>query len=104
MKAQVAARPIGALLGLQATFSPFARNPAYAEWPTCRSTSAWPRCGDPAVRARILAAESPDGRRAGFDDLYLLGDPPDYEQPPERSIGGRAQDREPGPGRAGLRR
>jgi N-acyl-D-aspartate/D-glutamate deacylase len=90
MKAQVAARPIGALFGLQATFSPFASNPAYAEVADLPFDERLAALGDPAVRARILAAESPDdaGR---FDDLYLLGEPPDYEQPPERSVGGRAR-------------
>jgi N-acyl-D-aspartate/D-glutamate deacylase len=90
MKAQVAARPIGALFGLQATFSPFASNPAYAEVADLPFDERLAALADPAVRARILAAESPDdaGR---FDDLYLLGDPPDYEQPPERSVGGRAR-------------
>jgi N-acyl-D-aspartate/D-glutamate deacylase len=90
MKAQVAARPIGALFGLQATFSPFARNPAYAEVADLPFDERLAALLDPAVRARILAAENPaDAGR--FDDLYLLGDPPDYEQPPERSIGGRAR-------------
>ncbi len=90
MKAQVAARPIGALFGLQATFSPFASNPAYAEVADLPFDERLAALADPAVRARILAAESPDdaGR---FDDLYLLGEPPDYEQPPERSVGGRAR-------------
>ena len=90
MKAQVAARPIGALFGLQATFSPFASNPAYAEVADLAFDERLAALADPAVRARVLAAESPDdaGR---FDDLYLLGEPPDYEQPPERSVGGRAR-------------
>jgi N-acyl-D-aspartate/D-glutamate deacylase len=89
MKAQVAARPIGALFGLQATFSPFATNPAYAEVADLPFDERLAALLDPAVRARILAAEKPaDAGR--FDDLYLLGDPPDYEQPPEHSIGGRA--------------
>jgi N-acyl-D-aspartate/D-glutamate deacylase len=90
MKAQVAARPIGALFGLQATFSPFASNPAYAEVADLPLDARLAALLDPAVRARILEAERPaDAGR--FDDLYLLGDPPDYEQPPERSIGGRAR-------------
>jgi N-acyl-D-aspartate/D-glutamate deacylase len=90
MKAQVAARPIGALFGLQATFSPFERNPAYAEVADLPFDERLAALLDPAVRARILAAERP-AEAGRFDDLYLLGDPPDYEQPPERSIGGRAR-------------
>ncbi len=90
MKAQVAARPIGALFGLQATFSPFAQNPAYQQVADLPFDERLAALVDPGVRERILAAESrEDGNR--FDDLYQLGDPPDYEQPPERSIGGRAR-------------
>ncbi|HXK55693.1 MAG TPA: amidohydrolase family protein [Gammaproteobacteria bacterium] len=51
----------------------------------------------PEVRARILAESAdPDptivlGRLAReFDHMFLLGDPPDYEQPVEQSIASRA--------------
>ncbi len=52
------------------------------------------------MRARILAESAdPDptivlGRLAReFDHMFLLGDPPDYEQPFEQSIAARAQAR-----------
>ncbi|MEX2294133.1 MAG: amidohydrolase family protein, partial [Acidimicrobiales bacterium] len=90
MKAQVATRPVGALFGLQATFSPFSSNPEYqrvADLPFDQRLTA---LQDPALRARIIAAERPqdDGR---FDSLFELGDPPDYEQRAERAVGPRAR-------------
>ncbi len=90
MRAQVAARPIGALFGLQATFSPFTSNPEYQRIAHLPIDERLALLLDPAVRARILAAERKnDGRR--FDTFFELGDPPDYEQPAERTLGARAR-------------
>ena len=90
MKAQVAARPIGALFGLQATFSPFASNPEYKRFDDLPLPERLAALQDEGTRARILAAERP-GDEHRFDALFELGDPPDYEQPAERSIGARAR-------------
>jgi N-acyl-D-aspartate/D-glutamate deacylase len=90
MKAQVAARPIGALFGLQATFSPFASNPEYKRFDDLPLPERLAALQDEGARARILAAERP-GDEHRFDALFELGDPPDYEQPAERSIGARAR-------------
>ncbi len=90
MKAQVASRPVGALFGLQATFSPFASNPEYqrvADLPFDQRLAA---LRDPALRERIVAAERPQDE-SRFDSLFELGDPPDYEQPAERAVGPRAR-------------
>jgi N-acyl-D-aspartate/D-glutamate deacylase len=50
---------------------------------------------DPEVRAKILSEEHSEAmykrRVANFDNLYPLGDPPDYEPKPEDSIAARAQ-------------
>ena len=103
MKAQVAARPIGALFGLQATFSPFERNPAYAEVAGLPFDERLAALGDPAVRSRILAAESPaDGAR--FEICTCSATRPTTSSRPSGRIGGASEDRGPGPGRAGLRR
>jgi N-acyl-D-aspartate/D-glutamate deacylase len=90
MKAQVATRPIGVLFGLQATFSPFSSNPEYRALADLPFDERLAALVEPAVRARILAAERPEdaGR---FDALWELGDPPDYEQPSDRTIGARAR-------------
>jgi len=90
MKAQVATRPVGALFGLQATFSPFSSNPEYQRVADLPFDQRLTTLSDPAMRARIVEAERPhdDGR---FDSLFELGDPPDYEQPAERAVGPRAR-------------
>jgi len=95
MRAQVAARAVGVLLGLQGSINPLSRAPSYqavAELPL-------------ADQARILSGT--DCRRqlgAEVREMHLLftpehifelGDPPDYEPGPDASIAARAQ-------RAGL--
>ncbi|MGQ0831102.1 MAG: N-acyl-D-amino-acid deacylase family protein [Microthrixaceae bacterium] len=90
MRAQVATRPIGALFGLQTTFSPFASNPEYQRIDHVPLDEKLALLLDPAVRDRILAAERRnDGRR--FDTFFELGDPPDYEQPADQALGPRAR-------------
>jgi N-acyl-D-aspartate/D-glutamate deacylase len=81
IRAQVAPRPIGVLLGLQATLNPF------AACPTFRSIAAEPLAAkvaamrDPAFRERVLAEKAEHPRWPDFDRLFPLGDPPDYEPP-----------------------
>jgi N-acyl-D-aspartate/D-glutamate deacylase len=94
---QVAGRPTGLLLGLESTFHPFFFHPSYralAELPLAARVA---RLRDPAVRARLLA-ESPvevtpliTYIASSFHKLFPLGDPPDYEPAPERSVRARAE-------------
>lgn len=92
---QVAARPIGLLLGLELSRNPFQTHPSYkaiAELPLQERVA---RLRDPAVRAAILAesatqTDDPLFFRPNYDRMFLLGDPPDYEQPPENTLGARA--------------
>ena len=56
----------------------------------------------PEVRAAILsesatATDDPLFFRPNYDKMYLLGNPPDYEQPPENALGpqARRQGRQP---------
>src|SRR5262249_12654662 len=58
-RCQVAARGIGVLLGLEATFHPFIGHPSYKAIASLPLAERVARMRDPAVRARILA-ESPD--------------------------------------------
>ncbi|NWG47402.1 MAG: amidohydrolase family protein [Alphaproteobacteria bacterium] len=99
MRAQVAGRPVGLMLGLDATLNPFVGHPAWREiahLPLPGKLAAW---RDPAFRARILseapATDNPFMRAVlrNFDKMFLLGDPPDYEQPPERALGALARAR-----------
>jgi N-acyl-D-aspartate/D-glutamate deacylase len=98
LRAQVAGRPVGLMLGLDATLNPFVAHPTFArELAHASREQRAARMRDPAFRERLLGeqpkAEHPFMRAvlSNFDKMFLLGDPPDYEQPPERSIGARAR-------------
>ncbi len=95
LRPQVASRPGTLLIGHQ-TFHPFSFRKSYkalAELPLEQRVA---RLRDPEVRARILSetSEGIDPRVAvismlienGLHKIFPLGDPPDYEPPPEASI------------------
>ena len=94
--AQVAARAVGLLLGLELSRNPFQSYPSYkkiAHLPLAERVKAM---RDPAVRAAILseqATKTSDAifSRPNYDKMFLLGNPPDYEQPWENSLGARAK-------------
>jgi N-acyl-D-aspartate/D-glutamate deacylase len=99
---QVAGRPTGLLLGLESSFHPFAFHPTYRELAALPLDERVRKLRDPAIRARVLA-EKPEGVlpivafiAGSFHKLFPLGDPPDYEPAPERSVKAMAE-------RAGLR-
>ena len=92
---QVAARPIGLLLGLELSRNPFQTHPSYKAIAKLPLQERVARLRDPAVRAAILAesatkTDDPLFFRPNYDRMFLLGDPPDYEQPPENTLGARA--------------
>src|SRR5579885_2512606 len=99
MKAQVCARPVGILYGLDATLNPFMRTPTYRELAGLPLAEKVARMRDASIRSRMLAeyAEAGDPSRPGnlrHVDLALvfpLGDPPDYEPDLADSIAARAQ-------------
>jgi len=95
MRAQVPARAIGIMLGLQASLNPFGGHPTFrqevADLPHAEQLE---KLRDPGVRARILAEKAPDtlqGLLGGFDRLFELGSPPEYEPAPEDSLQARAE-------------
>lgn len=95
--AQVAGRPVGVILGHATSMNPFTFRPAYRELDKLPTAERWARLRDPAVRARILA-EPPSEReldRQGqfirfvatrWDRMFVMGDPPDYEPTPDKSV------------------
>ncbi|MEZ5587882.1 MAG: amidohydrolase family protein [Sedimenticolaceae bacterium] len=98
IRAQVLSRAIGVMLGHELTLNPFYTTPSYQELADLPFAEKIRALHQPEMRARILAeAIDPDptivlGRLAReFDHMFLLGDPPDYEQPFEQSIFARAQ-------------
>ena len=81
VSAQVAARPVGILLGLQATINPLGASA------TARSLGAdLDALGRPEVRATILSEMRARGPLFPWDQVFRLGDPPDYEPSPETSV------------------
>ena len=93
---QVAGRATGLLSGHHTTYSLFDAFPAYQELKAKELSDAElaEALRDPAVRASILDWE-PDAGTAdqlagAYDRTFLLGDPPDYEPGPDRSLAGIA--------------
>ncbi len=94
--AQIAARPVGLLLGLELSRNPFQTHPSYREIAKLPLAERVARLRQPELRAAILsenatATDDPLFFRPNYDKMYLLGDPPDYEQPPEMTLGAQAR-------------
>ena len=94
--AQIAARPVGLLLGLELSRNPFQTHPSYRAIADLPLAERLKRLCAPDVRAAILgespsATDDPLFFRPNYDKMYLLGDPPDYEQPPENALGPQAR-------------
>jgi N-acyl-D-aspartate/D-glutamate deacylase len=96
MRAQVAARAVGILQGLQGSSSPFGMTEA---WKTIQHASFDERLAamrDPSFRERLTSEERAiqermvAGGRDRYASLYPLGDPPDYEPSPSDSVAARA--------------
>lgn len=97
VRAQVAVRPIGVLLGLSATANPLRRCPTYARLHDLPVEERVAHLADPATRADIIAEHGevrvrdfPALIHAGFDRMYPLTDPPNYEPTPNDSVAGLA--------------
>jgi N-acyl-D-aspartate/D-glutamate deacylase len=96
MRAQVAPRAVGLLLGLECTLHPLLANPVYREVAALPLAERVAVMAAPAFRARVLEADSAPRSGAGrvllgFDDMYELGDPPNYEPRHTDSVAERAR-------------
>ncbi|WP_448035045.1 N-acyl-D-amino-acid deacylase family protein [Bradyrhizobium liaoningense] len=94
--AQIAARPVGLLLGLELSRNPFQTHPSYRAIAHLPLQERLARLRQPDVRKAILsetatATDDPLFFRPDYDKMFLLGDPPDYEQPPENALGAQAR-------------
>jgi N-acyl-D-aspartate/D-glutamate deacylase len=91
IRAQVASRPVGLLMGLEASVHPFAGCPSYAAIAALPLDLRVKRMREPALRARLVAEK--DAQPAAIfslEKLFMLGDPPNYEPRAEDSIAARA--------------
>ena len=94
MRAQVAPRAIGILMGLDATIHPFLAHRTYQELAGRPREERAARLSQPDVRSALLA-EEPDKAFGGWmthalAQTFELGDPPDYEPDPSTSVAARA--------------
>jgi len=110
VRVQVAARPVGVLLGLEASFHPFVGFPSYKRVAGLPLVERVRRMREPGFKARLLAERSQPVAGDGSPippladqllarlellsgRLFPLGAPPDYEPSPERSLLAQARAR-----------
>lgn len=97
MRGQVAPRPIGVLLGLTTTLSPFSARPSFSETAQMDLSEQVAALRDTARRQRILAEQPAKGFERLFKmmdegrKVWLLTDPPNYEPDPQDSMYAQAQ-------------
>ncbi|QUD87623.1 N-acyl-D-amino-acid deacylase family protein [Phenylobacterium montanum] len=97
MKAQVAPRAVGVLLGFELTLNPFSFHPTYQALAKAPLAERIARLSDPEVRAQLLS-EDPDrpirNLIGNWDRMHLMDpDRPDYEPTSEQTIGAQARAR-----------
>jgi N-acyl-D-amino-acid deacylase len=98
---QVAGRPFGVLIGFE-TGHPFMLRPSYQTVAALPIGERIHELRKPEVKTAILAETNGEGTGAlnegiamlaagMLDSLYVLGDPPDYEPTPDRSVASMAE-------------
>ena len=93
IKAQVCGRPVGVLFGLELTNNPFSAHPSYQAIKDLPFVERLAHLRDPEFRQRLLAEQpvldsNPFMRHvlSRFEDLFIMGEQPDYEPRPETSL------------------
>jgi N-acyl-D-amino-acid deacylase len=96
-KAQVAIRPIGLLIGLNASANPLNFSATYVAMADLDPAERLTRLQSPEVRSQILTEHGEATARSfakvihsAYDRMYPVADVPDYEPTPERSVAGIA--------------
>jgi N-acyl-D-aspartate/D-glutamate deacylase len=94
---QIAARPTSLLLGLQGAIHPFTGHATYQAIAHLPLAERVARMRDPEVRRQMLAERVEHANpvvafiASSFHKLFPLGDPPDYEPHPDRSVAAMAR-------------
>jgi N-acyl-D-amino-acid deacylase len=102
LSAQMAGRPIGVMMGIGTALNPFTVRPSYKALESLPIEEQRRRLRDPAMRAKILADHPSETEIAKlaqfrqvvarrFDKFFVMGNPPDYEPGPEKSVAAIAQ-------------
>jgi N-acyl-D-amino-acid deacylase len=97
VRAQIYPRPIGLIIGHELSVNPFCLCPSYQPLLNMPFKARIAALRDPSMRQRLLAEQPSDavaplaifGRT--FERMFPLGDPPDYEPPPETSVAAQAR-------------
>lgn len=96
VRAQVAPRPVGLLVGFSITLNPFSDTPTFKDLAALPFAEKVARLSDPAIRARIVGEyerghDAPNGIKLMFDRVFRMSDPVDYDPSPNSSIYAEAQ-------------
>ncbi|MBM3526999.1 MAG: amidohydrolase family protein [Alphaproteobacteria bacterium] len=97
LMAQMAGRPIGVMMGIGTALNPFTVRPSYKALEHLPIEEQRKRLRDPETRRRILADTPSDAEieklaqfrqvvAKKFDKFFVMGNPPDYEPGPEKSV------------------
>ena len=95
--AQIAGRPIGVMMGIGTALNPFTVRPSYKAIEHLPIEEQRKRLRDPEMRRRVLNEKPSDAEVAKlaqfrqlivkrFDKFFTMGNPPDYEPGPEKSV------------------
>jgi N-acyl-D-amino-acid deacylase len=97
MRGQVIGRATGLILGLDLSFHPFSLYPTYQALAALPLERRVAQMRKSEIRAKILSEQPQEPKfealkrmLAKFSDMYVLGDPPNYEPASEDSIAARA--------------
>ena len=94
MSAQVMGRPVGLMFGFELSQHPFLARPSYQSLLHLPFAERIAALRDPGLRARILSEETADpalvSRLNTWEKIFPLGDPPEYEPPPEKCLAAMA--------------
>jgi N-acyl-D-aspartate/D-glutamate deacylase len=102
LTAQMAGRPIGVMMGIGTALNPFTVRPTYKKLESLPIEEQRRRLRDPETRRQILS-ETPAAAEIAklaqfrqivakaFDKFFVMGNPPDYEPGPEKSVAAIAQ-------------
>jgi N-acyl-D-aspartate/D-glutamate deacylase len=97
LTAQMAGRPIGVMMGIGTALNPFTVRPTYKQIESLPIEEQRRRLRDPELRRKILAEKPSEAEVAKlaqfrqyittrFDKFFTMGNPPDYEPGPEKSV------------------
>ncbi|MBB3890667.1 N-acyl-D-aspartate/D-glutamate deacylase [Phenylobacterium haematophilum] len=92
MRAQVCGRPVGVLFGLELTLNPFTHYPSYKAIAALPLAERAAKLADPAFRAQLLSegneasAAFAANMTQNWKVMFLMGETPDYEQTPDRTV------------------